>query len=377
MDQECKIDGPVWALGLMSGTSLDGIDAALIRTDGHRIHAHGPNLTQPYDDADRALLFACLKGKGDEAEASRMLALRHAEAVEALLTRANLRAEDVCVLGFHGQTIRHAPEQGITHQIGDAALLARRTRIATVADFRSNDVRHGGQGAPLVPLYHAALAANLPRPIAIVNIGGVANITWIGEGENNITAFDTGPGNALLDDWVRDHTGAHFDENGQLSAAGALDEAILERFLEHNYFQAPPPKSLDRNGFSAFARALVSNLSVEDGAATLLHFTAASIAAAAARLPSAPHQWLIAGGGRHNHTLMQLLRSYLPNVSPIESSGFNGDALEAEAFAYLAVRSLLGMPLSLPATTGVKQPTTGGTLYTPSAPAPYGGHAPV
>ena len=200
------------------------------------------------------------------------------------------------------------------------------------------------------------------RPLAVLNIGGVANITWIGAGEDEILAFDTGPGNALMDDWMREHTGKNLDEGGAIAASGTADQTVIGHLLSHPFFSKAPPKSLDRNAFATFARGQIAGMSLADGAATLLHFTARSIAAAQGHLPSPPTQWLVAGGGRHNATLMQSLGKILPNVHSVDFLGWNGDALEAEAFAFLAVRSLLGLPLSLPSTTGVREPVSGGVV---------------
>jgi len=348
---------PPWAIGLMSGTSLDGIDAALLRTDGERIAERGAWLTLPYDDAFRACLRRLIAGRED-APAERELTLRHAEAVTALLRKAGLAAADIRVVGFHGQTIRHRPEEKITLQIGDGALLAQAAGIDVVGDFRSADVQAGGQGAPLVPLYHAALAADLPKPAAILNIGGVANVTWIGD--DGILAFDTGPGNAPINDAVHQATGAECDEDGKLALSGTPDEAMLNSWLKHSFFAAKPPKSLDRNAFDFGAAA---TLALPDRVATLTRFTAAGAAQSLPHLPQAPRAWYVCGGGRHNAALMGHLRQLLGAVQPVETLGWEGDALEAQAFAFLAMRHLRGLPLSLPTTTGVPRPMPGGVLH--------------
>jgi anhydro-N-acetylmuramic acid kinase len=509
-----------------------------------------------------------MRGQGDKAAIAHAITQRHREAVEALIQQSGLARAEIKLIGFHGQTIRHMPHEGITEQIGDAAWLAAQTGIAVVADFRSNDVKHGGQGAPLVPLYHAALAHALPRPVMVVNIGGVANVTWIGEKEesrvesressnlplpsrgrvregggeesaelaappstfakasvdkpnlprkgggisviaatfpldsrrltldSSLLAFDCGPGNALIDDWMRRHTGAAHDENGVAAARGRVDKARVATFLGDEFFARPAPKSLDRHHFSL---DLVAGLSLADGAATLTAMTASAIAASVQHVPAPPRQWLITGGGRHNATLMRMVQEEVagsevrsrkleagsdvvdgkepvveenfppPNlpppagggvtvpvvggvattsdnsqsqsqsqsetqsrselksksgaeaesefgsksgaeaesefgsksgaksefgsksgaeaeimaqhpsprkrgevgwgeevarkVIPVESVGWNGDALEAEAFAYLAARSVKNLPLTLASTTGVSQPVTGGVFY--------------
>jgi len=351
---------PVLALGLMSGTSCDGIDAALLTTDGRAHVAFGPVLSEPYPEAFRQRLRGVLGGRGPVDEVARELTRRHADAANRLLRQAGLSSSAVQVIGFHGQTILHEPERRRTWQIGEGALLAELTGIDTVSDFRSADVAAGGQGAPFVPLYHQALAEQLPRPLAVLNIGGVANVSFIGEDADSLLAFDTGPGNALIDDWALRHTGKPVDEDGRLAASGRVDQTALARLISHAYFRLPAPKSLDRDAFDPGA---VAHLSPADGAATLVAFTAASIAHARRALPQAPRRWLVTGGGRHNPALMAALRAELAvPVDPVESVGWNGDVLEAQAFAYLAVRSLAKLPLSVPRTTGVPRPMTGGRL---------------
>ncbi|HEV8016667.1 MAG TPA: anhydro-N-acetylmuramic acid kinase [Stellaceae bacterium] len=347
------------AIGLMSGTSLDGIDVAVIESDGESEVAVGPWLTLPYEHALREALRATLGGKAPTDEVERRLTEAHEAAVARLIERHGLTGIDL--IGFHGHTILHEPAQRRTRQLGDGALLARLTGIDVVSDFRSADVAAGGEGAPLAPIYHAALSAKLERPLAIVNIGGVANVTWIGAGANELLAFDTGPGNALLDDWVRAQTGEAADYDGALAAAGKVDETQVTRFLQHPYFARRPPKSLDRDEFAGFAPGA---LATADGAATLTAITAATIAAARAHFPTPPRRVLVTGGGRHNPVLMQMLaaRLALP-VAPVEAVGWQGDAIEAQAFAYLALRSRAGLPLSFPGTTGVPQPMTGGVWH--------------
>ena len=348
-------------VGLMSGTSLDGVDAAMLETDGETITAAGPALTLPYPDALRADLRKLLDRAGDLAaddpalqDATHRLTQHHADAVHALNTPADM-------IGFHGQTILHRPQQGRTWQIGDAPLLARLTGLPTAWDFRTADVAAGGQGAPLVPIFHAALAENLEKPIAVLNIGGVANVTWIGE--RDIAAWDTGPGNALLDDFCARHLGEPMDRDGRLAASGTPHEATLAKLLAHPFFTRPAPKSLDRQDF-AHALTLVENLSVPDGAATLAAFTARAIAASP--WPAPPRRILVAGGGRLNPAIMAALRAALTSpVEPAENAGWDGDALEAQCFAYLAARVQRGLPLSFPGTTGVPTPLTGGAIALP------------
>jgi anhydro-N-acetylmuramic acid kinase len=359
----------VWAIGLMSGTSGDGIDAALIRADADRIHAFGPDIALPYEAAFRERLKACYGGRQPAAEieaVERDLTARHAAAVHQLLDRAGMTPAEIEVVGFHGQTIHHAPHERRTWQIGDGAALARSIGITVVNDFRSADVAAGGQGAPLVPIFHKALADALPpevkRPIAVLNIGGVANVTWIGR-DGSLLAFDTGPGNALIDDWAQRHRGEPVDRDGAMARQGRIDEDVLADLLSHPFFDLPAPKSLDRNAFHA---TLADHLLPVDGAATLTAFTAAAIARAVYHFPEPAQAWFICGGGRHNPVLMEALEERLDApVRGVEAMGWNGDALEAQAFAYLALRCLAGLPISFPTTTGVPHPMTGGKIHRP------------
>jgi anhydro-N-acetylmuramic acid kinase len=342
----------------MSGTSLDGIDVAMIETDGQERVVAGPSLTIAYQDAFRERLRSVLGGTGPTAEVEGELTRLHADAVEQFATRHPNTGIDI--VGLHGHTILHRPAERRTWQLGDGALLAQLLGLDVVADFRSADVAAGGEGAPLAPLFHAAVAMTLPRPLAILNIGGVANVTWIGKG-TEVLAFDTGPGNALIDDWVRQHTGAAADIGGALARAGRASTAHVARFLSSPFFERPPPKSLDRDDFREI---MPDGLPFEDGAATLTEITAAAVVAAVKHLPAPPLQWLVCGGGRHNPTLMEALRRQLAaSVRPLDEVGWNGDTLEAQAFAYLAVRSVRGLPLSLPSTTGVARPMPGGRLF--------------
>lgn len=358
-----KEAAPLTAIGLMSGTSLDGIDVAVVRSDGVRVLDLGPSLTAPYDDAFRADLRSVLgDDTADTHDLARDLTRRHGEAVRRLLAGNAIDAIDIDIVGFHGQTISHRPAEGLTRQIGDGGLLAELVGIPVVDDFRSRDVATGGEGAPLAPLYHAALAADLEKPVCVLNIGGVANLTWVGD-DSAVFAFDTGPGGALIDDWVRATADRPFDKGGTLAGNGTIDDRAVADLLDDSYFERLPPKSLDRNHFDISS---VANLSPADGAATLTAFTAAAVAAAVVHLPAPPVRWLASGGGRHNPVLMEALgRALTAPVATVEAAGWDGDALEAQAFAHLAVRSLRGLPLSLPTTTGVREPTAGGTIHWP------------
>jgi anhydro-N-acetylmuramic acid kinase len=363
--------GPLAAIGLMSGTSLDGIDAAWLETDGERVTSFGPSLTLPYDAAFRARLHRFVSGVPEKHHPQAVaieakLTDLHAEAIEALIAKAG-RGPDL--IGFHGQTVWHRPERRQTWQIGDGARLFKALNIPIVHDFRAADVANGGQGAPLLPLFHAILVESGKKPVVVANIGGVANITWLGEKRANVSAaqfpyailgFDTGPGNAMLDDWMLKHTGAIMDKDGKAARAGKVDAQKLARLLSAPFFNQRPPKSLDRLAFDA---SLVEGLSVNDGAATLVEFTAAAIAKAISQCPAPPAHVLVTGGGRHNPAMMSRLAALTGvQTDPIEAVGCDGDVIEAQAFAYFAVRKVRGLPLTYPELTGAPKPLMGGKL---------------
>ncbi|MGD9649585.1 MAG: anhydro-N-acetylmuramic acid kinase [Dongiaceae bacterium] len=349
-------------LGLMSGTSLDGLDIAYLETDGEGRVEPGPGLTFPYSADFQTRLRSILGGKGKVEEVENELTRLHLKAIQEFMAQFQLPPIDL--IGIHGHTILHDPKNRKTWQITKGQILADELKIPVIADMRQADVQAGGQGAPLVPLYHQARAKNLPKPLAIVNIGGVANITYITE--KDLWAFDTGTGVALLNDWIHRHTGKGFDESGAIAAGGKIDQEKIKSWLQDSYFKLPPPKSLDRDHFKAKLR--VDDLSLEDGAATLAAFTAQTIALSKIHLPQAPKAWFIAGGGRLHSFIMKMLAEYMQmEVKPVEALGWSGDFLEAEAFGYLAVRSVKALPLSLPTTTGVKQPITGGVLFKPAS----------
>ena len=363
------------AIGLMSGTSLDGVDVALIETDGKRIKAFGPSGYRPYTEPERGLLRQALTEAvhlpqrdarpGILAEAERAVTLAHAEAVAAFTSQNRILCEEIDIVGFHGQTVLHRPERRLTVQIGDAAALAKAIHIPVMHDFRAADVAAGGQGAPFVPVYHRALTQTLERegPVVVVNIGGVSNITYI-DGNDTLIACDTGPGNALLDDFMFRAMRQRFDCEGRLAAKGIADEAWVARALELPFFAAPPPKSLDRNDFASLK---LGDVTPADGAATLTAFTAAAIARIVPQLPKTPKSWVVSGGGARNLTLMRMLRERVApaTVEAADALGWSADAIEAQAFGFLAARGLKGLPLSYPATTGVPMPMTGGLIARP------------
>lgn len=364
------------AIGLMSGTSMDGIDAALVRTDGKTMVERGSMGFYPYaanvqETLKQALLESMSLTHRDERtdflkEAEALITNLHVEAVKAFLAENKLAASDIDVLGFHGQTVLHRPDQALTIQLGDGHALAKATGIDVVYDMRAKDMEHGGQGAPLVPIYHQALAASLPDtlkeklPVVFVNIGGISNITYIGK---ELIAFDTGPGNALIDQWVQSEAGIPYDQGGMIAAEGNVSDALVTQYLDSQYFDKPLPKSLDRNDFLP---PKSGEINLEDGARSLAYISAAAIIKSIDHLPDPPKLWIICGGGRHNPHIMSDLQKLASEtrseVISAEVAGFDGDAMEAEAWGYLAVRSLEQLPLTFPKTTGCKHSVTGGVF---------------
>ncbi len=362
------------AIGLMSGTSMDAIDVALVETDGAVTIRLGATGAYPYTEAERDLLRLALKdasGLDDRlarpgvlAEAERMITRQHAHAVEAFLAEREIDRASIDIVGFHGQTVLHRPERHLTVQIGDGSALAALLGLTVAYDFRAADCAAGGQGAPLVPIFHQALAAaaGFAEPVAAINIGGVANVSYLVPGRDPI-ACDAGPGNALIDDLMWARSGVALDRDGAVAAEGRVDEAILRDLLAHEFFLVPPPKSLDRNSFSAQP---VARLATEDAAATLTAFTAEGIARALNLMPGQPALAIVCGGGARNLTLMRELAARLPcKVVSAEAFGWSVDAMEAQAFAFLAVRALKTLPVTFPTTTGVARPLCGGVLARP------------
>ncbi len=367
------------ALGLMSGTSMDGIDLALVDTDGENAIERGPSHFVPYPAEFRRKVEAGLETArtieerderpGDLPALERAITERHAEAVSAFLARAPAHWKRPDVVGFHGQTVLHRPEKALTVQLGDGALLAKRTGLPVVFDMRAADMVAGGQGAPLVPAYHAALAHSLPErwadrfPVVFVNIGGISNITYVPR-EGDPVAFDSGPGNALIDQWVSREGGIPFDANGAVASEGGVVEHVVSAYLGKPFFAKPGPKSLDRNDFTL---AEAAGLELADGARTLAAVSAQAILQSVEHMPARPKLWIICGGGRKNPHIVHDLRQGLDSAELLlaEDVGLDGDATEAEAWAYLAVRSLKNLPLTYPSTTGCRHPTTGGVLAQP------------
>lgn len=361
------------AIGLMSGTSLDGVDAAVLDTDGvEEIRPLG-FCSIPYADDERRVLQAAtvralrLDRPGPDpqlAEAVAVLTRTHLAAVRRLLDQTSIGIDEIDLVGFHGQTVAHRPDRGWTWQLGDGAALAAALGVGVVDGFRTADVAAGGEGAPLLPAYHRARLAGTTTSTVVLNLGGIANITFVpgsAQPDAEPVAFDTGPANGLVDDWMAERAGGRYDVDGRLAAAGSVDRSVLSGLLAHRYFDRPAPKSLDRADFGLEA---VRHLSPADGAATLTAFTAASVAHGLDQLPIRPERIVVAGGGRHNPTMMIMIAQAtgLP-VEPVESLGWNGDATEAEGFGYLAVRSRVGLPITFPSTTGVATPLTGGRLH--------------
>lgn len=366
-----------FAIGLMSGTSMDGIDLALVMSDGENRVERRSSMFVPYEAAFRRRLeksFETAKGierrddrPGDLAEIEREISERHAEAVNRFLAQADSGSRPE-LIGFHGQTVLHRPEKGLTVQLGDGALLARLTGLPVVYDMRANDMTHGGQGAPLVPVYHAALAKSLPEglarfPVVFVNIGGISNITFV-PAEGPPVAFDSGPGNALIDQWVAREGGVPFDADGRIASEGGVAAEVVERYLQNPFFAAAAPKSLDRNDFTLEP---AQGLELADGARTLANLSAEAILKAVDHLPEKPRLWIVSGGGRKNPHIIADMRAKTGQADVIlaEDAGLNGDSMEAEAWAYLALRSEKGLPLTFPTTTGCREPVTGGVMALP------------
>jgi len=365
-------------LGFMTGTSLDAVDMAVLETDGETIQAFGPAGERKLTEATReAALAATMDARGwkrgEPAPASfevahQAVAQEHLEAAEDFLREHGLRAADFDYVGMHGQTVLHErPSGGVvgrTVQLGDAALLARGLGVPVVYDFRTADVAVGGEGAPLAPVYHRARAqaSGLEAPLAVLNIGGVANITLIGR-DGALTAFDTGPGNGMLDLLLQQRGAGRYDAEGALARAGRVNQAVLGELLAHAYFTVPAPKSLDRYDFPLDR---LDGLSIEDAAATLTAFTTAAIGLALDQAADRPQRMIVAGGGRHNPAIMAALADAVDvPVLSAEAVGWRGDAIEAEAFAYLAARTVAGLPISFPGTTGVAEPMRGGRIVHP------------
>jgi anhydro-N-acetylmuramic acid kinase len=353
-------------IGAISGTSMDGIDVALIETDGisHVRPIHGK--LYPYTPKLRSELQAIIEDlraaeHDDLTQLEQDVSDAHANAVLSFIQDFQINKSEIALVGLHGQTVFHRPERNFTRQLGIGQRMANRIGINVINRFRHADIAAGGHGAPLVPLYHQALTHQFTKPLMVLNLGGVANVTYI-DG-SHIIAFDTGPASALLDDFVKRRTGRPYDENGALAASGTINQKMVDDFMSNPFFNVPPPKSLDRQDFNARAK-VVETLSDADGAATLAAFTIQSVAASLRHIPKPPLKWLVAGGGRLNTTFMQGLRAKLNvPVESVDTIGWDGDFLEAQCFAYLAVRSSLGLPLSLPSTTGVPKPMTGGELW--------------
>lgn len=346
------------SIGLMSGTSMDGIDLALIESDGKEIINRKAFSYQAYDADFKKRLGSLIydiptlhQVKLIENE----LTLLHAKLVNNFLSQNKIDRKEIDVVSFHGHTILHLPQQQITWQIGNPHLLAHKIGINVVADFRSRDVVLGGQGAPLVPIYHFYLFRNQTSPVAVLNIGGISNITYFqGNDENDVEAFDVCFGNAPLDDLMREKFGRDFDQNGELAKSGSVDFILADRILQNEIFHKKPPKSFDRDDFSNLL-APINSLKVEDALATFAYMHAKAIQINLEFLSHRPKEIFICGGGRKNAAIMDEMKKWLSGVviKTVEEIGLNGDAIEAEAFAFLGIRNLLKLPISFSKTTGV------------------------
>ena len=367
------------AIGLMSGTSMDGIDIALVTTDGEHWIERGASVALPYSDGFRGRLKTAL---GDARTVSARderpgvlkrlehdLTLLHAVAVHDFLHAQGMRPDEIDVIGFHGQTVLHRPREALTVQIGNGPLLAAETGIPVVYDMRAEDMRHGGEGAPLIPAYHCALAANLPfgldGPVVFVNIGGISNLTFVGE-DGSLVAYDSGPGNMLIDQWMEAHGEGSFDPGGVTAMNGSVDQEIANGYLNHSFFTGNRRRSLDRGDFTVPQKGCMT---LADGARSLAFVSAASVLRSVSHLPARPRTYVVSGGGRKNAAIMAELAALAERegarVIDADNAGFDGDAMEAEAWAYLAVRSLRGLALTYPSTTGCDRPVSGGVLARP------------
>lgn len=369
------------AIGLMSGTSMDGIDVAMIQSDGASRVERGPFLSVPYSPSFRRRLEQALEiavaiktreeRPGELSTIERDLTDLHAEAVAQFLSGNGLDSASVDIIGFHGQTVLHRPEQGMTVQLGDGQRLADRLGMPVVHDMRAADMRAGGEGAPLAPAYHGALARGLDQewPVAFVNIGGISNITSV-DADGALHAFDTGPGNALIDQWVALKAGIPFDQGGAIASEGVVLRPMVDGYLSASFFEDRGRRSLDRNDFRPPDPA---SASLEDGARSLARLTAEAIVKSAEGLAQYPKTWIVCGGGRLNTMIMGDLADVTAvrhgRVLAAEDVGLDGDAMEAEAWAYLAIRSRKELPLTWPGTTGCRKPTRGGILAKPASAA--------
>ena len=372
------------AMGLMSGTSSDGIDVSIIESDGNEEYS---SILDRYFEYDSELIRKLLKIRSkisninalnthiDEIKAlEREITLLHVKAVNETL---KISKSPVDLIGFHGQTIFHEPKKKITKQLGDGKLLSQLTKKKVVYNFRQNDLENGGQGAPLTPIFHNVLANkinkkfNLKFPINILNIGGIANITTTTDWKdlwhkNKIYAYDIGPGNCLIDDWIRKNSKKNFDHEGLIARSGKIDELILNQAIENFTENSSYEKSLDIKDFDIF---FLKGLSLENGAATITDFTAKLIAEGMEYINQKKHselnRWLVCGGGRKNEFLLEKIKNNFKKklfLEPIDKYGIDGDFIESQAFAFLAIRSLEGMPISFPSTTRCKDSTIGGEI---------------
>ncbi len=365
------------AIGLMSGTSMDGIDLALIKSDGTKIIERKYFEYSAYDSKFRQQLHHIINNKptlSEIKETENLFTILNANMVNEFIKNNHLNRENIDLIAFHGHTIFHDPSKLITWQIGNSHLLAKETGIKVISDFRAKDVSHGGQGAPLVPIYHFHLLSNKSKPIAVLNIGGISNITHLqSDCESTIEAFDLCFGNAPLDDIVRERLGIDFDQNGELSKKGIINYQFAEKILAHEIFHKKPPKSFDRNDF---AKNLIQMKSLEtsDYLATLAYIHARAVEINLDFLTNKPKEIFICGGGRKNVGLIEALKKQLKEITikTAEEINLNGDAIEAEAFAFLGIRSLLNLPISFHKTTGVQSQIdckesslSGGILFRP------------
>jgi len=359
-----------FSLGLMSGTSMDGVDASIIKSDGEKFIEIIDDFYLKYDDQIKLKLKRIIdlcsskdqffKISKDIQDIEKKITLYHVRACKLIIKKnKNIRLD---LIGFHGQTILHKPKKGYSIQIGDSQLLSKLTNTSVISNFRENDISNGGQGAPLAPIYHKLILNKIKAtlPSAIINIGGISNITYF-ENDNKLVGFDTGPGNYLIDKWVQSQKNIQFDKDGLIAKSGKVSEKLLKKILSNRYYKKKPPKSLDVKDFN-FKN--FNKISLEDGAATLSMLTVKSIGNAINNFAKYPNKILLSGGGRKNKFITNNIKKILKcPVCLIDDYNFNGDFIESQTFAFLAIRSYLKKNITYPTTTGVKNPSSGGLLF--------------
>ena len=359
---------PLWAIGLESDTAISGVDVALIQTDGVDIFERKAEFSRPYSPTMRDAIAAVLGEKGQQdltylRQVEEQVTQHHISAVKELLDMQDMSPRQIDVIGFSGHTVLNRPAQKLSIQIGDAQMMLDAFGIPVVNRFYQTDLASGGQGSPIFPVYYEALARPLEKPLVIFSIGGISSLTYVGA-NGELIAFDVGPGNVLIDKWMQQRLGAEMDFDGLWAAKGQVDERLLSKLMQHPAIIQNPPKALEREDFLPLLTD-VEGSSLADGAATLTALTCEALVQACEKyLPEKPIQYIVTGGGAYNPTMVKYLRQHL--TAPVKTAneiGWNTMCLDAESFAFLAVRSLFGLPFTYPTTTGVEFPLSGGKIW--------------